>query len=216
MNFKKLKNPVSMLILCGMATTTTFAFEDSGSESTQKTPTVTTGVQSFGGSLGSVSPFTVGQAWLDDKWKGQSSYYPTKGFDKGLVDSSQWSFDITRRLLSARQNTYLAMGLGWNDIEMAAGESSAGMRFIAEGRVGLYGPAYLFGQATLSPWMTTVGPLVDPFGKELELGLAVEPLPSMSLRAGYRGYWLDTAKSSSDSSIRSQTDGFYIGGGLRW
>jgi len=197
-------------------TTTSFAFENDGFEHVIKIPTLSSGAQSFGSSLGSVSRFSIGQGRLNDKWQGQSSLYKTKSLDVGLLDTSQWSVDVTRRLLSGKQNTYLAMGLGWNDIEVGAGESSFGMRFIAEGRVGLYGPAYLFGQAALSPWMSNVGYLVDPFGKELELGLAVDPIPSMSLRAGYRGYWLDSAESSPDSSLRSQTDGFFIGGGLRW
>ncbi|GMR06462.1 MAG: hypothetical protein BMS9Abin25_1057 [Gammaproteobacteria bacterium] len=215
MNFKKLKIPALVLVLWGLATTG-FAFEDGGFEQAQKTPTLYSSAPSFGSSLGRVSQFSIGQGWLNNKWQGQSSLYKTKSLDVGLLDTSQWSVDITRRLLSGKQNTYLAMGLGWNDVEVAAGESSFGMRFIAEGRVGIYGPTYLFGQAALSPWMTNVGQLVDPFGKELELGLAVDPLPSMSLRAGYRGYWLDSAESSSDPSLRSQTDGFFIGGGLRW
>jgi len=215
MNHKKLRIPASLLVLCSLATTG-FAFEDDGLEQAHKTPSLSSGVQSFGSSLGSISQFSIGQGWLNDKWQGQSSLYKTKNLDTGLLDTSQWSVDITRRLLSVKQNTYIAMGLGWNDIEMAAGESSFGMRFIAEGRVGLYGPAYLFGQAALSPWMTNAGHLIDPFGQELELGLAVNPLPSMSLRAGYRGYWLDSAQSSPDSSLRSQTDGFFVGGGLRW
>lgn len=215
MNFKKLKIPTLVLVIWSLATTS-FAFENDGFEQAQKIPTLYSGAQSFGSSLGSVSQFSIGQGWLNNKWQGQSSLYKTKSLDVGLPDTSQWSVDITRRLLSGKENTYLAMGLGWNDIGMAAGKSSFGMRFIAEGRVGIYGPAYLFGQAALSPWMTNVGQLVDPFGKELELGLAVDPLPYMSLRAGYRGYWLDSAESSSDSSLRSQTDGFFIGGGLRW
>jgi hypothetical protein len=66
--------------------------------------------------------------------------------------------------------------------------------------------------------MSNIKSTIDPFGKELEIGLAVDPLPSMSFRAGYRGYWLDSVDSSadSDSSIRRQADGFYIGGGINW
>jgi len=214
MNFKNLKIPASVLVLFSLAMSS-FAFDNSGFEHVQKTPTLSASAPSFGSSLGSVSQFSIGSGWLSDKWQGQSSLYKTKSLDVGLLDTNQWSVDITRRLLSTKQNTYLAMGLGWNDVEVEAGESSFGMRFIAEGRVGIYGPAYLFGQASLSPWMTNVGQLVNPFGKELELGLAVDPLPFMSLRAGYRGYWLNSA-DSSDPSLRSQTDGFFIGGGLRW
>ena len=166
--------------------------------------------------LSSSSQINVGDGWLNDKWSGQSSFHQINGIENGLADTSQWTVDIKRRLLSATENTYLAMGLGWNDIALSEAETSSGMRFVAEGRVGIYGPAYLFGQAAYSPWMSNIGNQIDPFGQELELGLAVDPLPSMSFRAGYRGYWLDSVDSSADSSLRRQADGFYIGGGLHW
>lgn len=166
--------------------------------------------------LSSSSQINVGDGWLNDKWSGLSSFHQINGIENGLADTSQWTVDIKRRLLSATENTYLAMGLGWNDIALSEGETSSGMRFVAEGRVGIYGPAYLFGQAAYSPLMSNIGNQIDPFGKELELGLAVDPLPSMSFRAGYRGYWPDTYDSSADSSLRRQADGFYIGGGLHW
>ncbi len=216
MKTKKLSISTALLVLFSV-TTSSYAFESNFTRDTsQVVPVSSYGAQSFGSSLGSITQFSISPGWLDNKWQGQSSYYRTKSSDPGLVDASQWSVDITRRLLSSKQNSYLAMGLGWNDIEATAGESSSGVRFIAEGRLGVYGPAYLFGQAALSPWMSSVGYLVDPFGKEIELGLAVEPVPSLSLRAGYRSYWLDSGASSSDPSLRSQTDGFFIGGGLRW
>ena len=172
--------------------------------------------QSSTGSIAMPSQINLSEGWLNDKWSGQRSIYQAKGLEKGLADASQWSLEIKRRLLSSTENTYLAMGLGWNDIAITEGESSSGMRFVAEGRVGIYGPAYVFGQAAYSPWMSNIGSQIDPFGKELDLGLAVDPLPSMSFRAGYRGYWLDSAESSDESSIRRQVDGFYIGGGIHW
>lgn len=172
--------------------------------------------QSSTSSIAMPSQFNMNEGWLNDKWSGESSIYHANGLEKGLADASQWTLDIKRRLLSSTENTYLAMGLGWNDVAISESESSSGMRFVAEGRVGIYGPAYLFGQAAYSPWMSNIGNQIDPFGKELDLGLAVDPLPSMSFRAGYRGYWLDSAESSDESSIRRQADGFYIGGGIHW
>lgn len=214
MNLKILSKTV-LVVAISSVSHTSFA-SDEVAETAATPQGITSGAPSFGSPLSSVSKISVWQGWLGDKWQGQGSLYNTKSLDVGIADSSQWSVDITRRLLTAKKNTYLAMGLGWNDVATTAGEKSFGMRFVATGRVGIYGPAYIFGQASLSPWMTSVGQLVNPFGKEIELGLAVDPLPSMSLRAGYRGYWLDSAESLSDPGLRSQTDGFFIGGGLRW
>lgn len=215
MNLYSSKKFVFILLFSSIAASS-YALEDFDNELTSRTTGVSTGSQSFGSSLGNSTQFNIGSTWLSDKWQGQSSLYTTRSLDVGVSDSNQWSIDITRRLLTVKKNTYLAMGLGVNDVATLEGKNSIGMRFVASGRVGLYGPTYLFGQAALSPWMSNVGQLVNPFGKEIELGLAVDPLPSLSLRAGYRGYWLDSDAALSDSSRRSQTDGFFIGGGLRW
>ncbi|MEN8711980.1 MAG: hypothetical protein ABF326_07265 [Arenicellales bacterium] len=215
MLLQKLIIPISLIMASGL-TSTACAFDDSSQGlDLSGWPSAT---QPSTNSLGTHSEFNLGEGWLNDKWSGHSSIHQTNGFKKSPANTSQWTVDIKRRLLSAAENTYLAMGLGWNDLELTETESSSGIRFVAEGRVGIYGPAYMFGQAAFSPWMSNIESTIDPFGKELEIGLAVDPLPSMSFRAGYRGYWLDSVESSadSDSSIRRQADGFYIGGGINW
>ena len=151
-----------------------------------------------------------------DKWLGQSRHYQISSLKPGEDDTSQLSIDIKRRLYSYTENTYVAMGLGWDDIGLSDNRSTSGMRFVAEGRLGLLGPTYVFGQAALAPWLSDTEKYVNPFGKELELGFAVEPLPSMSFRAGYRSYWLDLSDSNDASTYQNQTDGFFIGGGLHW
>ncbi len=199
------------LMLASSVTSTCFAYD----ESSQLSPWSPV-AQSSTPILGSSTQFRLSQDWLNEKLTGQSSIYQANKLDTGLNDTDQWTIDIKRRLLSATENTYISMGLGWNDIVMNEGESTSGMRFVAEGRVGIYGPAYLFGQAAVSPWMTDAGNNFAPFGKELELGLAVTPLPSMSFKAGYRSYWLDSSDLSSDTTSTSKTDGFYLGGGFHW
>ncbi len=210
MILRKLIIPISLVLVSSM-TSTCFAYD----ESSQVSPWSPV-AQSSTPILGSSTQFRLSQDWLSEKRTGQSSIYQANKLDTGLNDTGQWTLDIKRRLLSATENTYISMGLGWNDIVMNEGESTSGIRFVAEGQVGIYGPAYLFGQAAVSPWMTDTGNNIAPFGKELELGLAVTPLPSMSFKAGYRGYWLDSSDLSSEAISTSKTDGFYIGGGLHW
>ena len=179
-------------------------------------PAWSTGFQSVSSEHGSFTSVNFGKGWLNDKWSSKGSLYQSNSEQLGFDNTRHWSMDITRRLLSANENTYIAMGLGWDDITLAEGDSTFGMRFVAEGRVGVYGPAYLFGQAALSPWMRDLDGYNNPLGKELELGLAVEPLPLMSLRAGYRSYWLNSENSLDESIMQRQTDGFFIGGGVNW
>jgi len=208
----KLIIPISLAMAAGMASAGT-AFSDTIEDIL--VPAWSSDSSLSSSSPGTFSQFQPKQKWLNDKWSSESSYYQTNGLVNGQAGTSQWTVDIKRRLLSAAEDTYLAMGLGWNDFAVTEGETSSGMRFVAEGRVGIYGPAYLFGQAALSPWMSGMGNNIDPYGKELELGLAVDPLPTMSFRAGYRSFLLDSPGSPADSTTH-QTDGFYIGGGMHW
>jgi len=210
MILRKLIIPIP-LMLASSVSSICFAYDES-SQISPWSPVAQSSTPIFGSS----TLFRLNQDWINEKWTGQSSFFQQNKLDSGLNDANQWTLDIKRRLLSATENTYLSMGLGWNDIKMTEGESTSGMRFVAEGRVGIYGPAYLFGQAAVSPWMTDAGNNIAPFGKELDLGLAVNPLPSMSFKAGYRSYWLDSSDLSSEATSTSKTDGFYIGGGFHW
>ena len=212
MKLRKLIIPIPLMLACSISYSS-FAYDDTNHNLSVSSWSAAT--QFSASSLGISSEYRLGQDWFNENPEGQFSLLQVNKLDTGLNSTNQWTVDIKHRLFSATENTFLAMGLGWNDIEMK-GEINSGMRFVAEGRVGLYGPAYLFGQAALSPWMTNSASNVAPFGKELELGLAINPLPSMSFRAGYRSYWLDSSNLSEQAVSTSQTDGFYLGGGLHW
>ena len=205
--------PIPLMLACCI-TSSSFANDDL----TQNLPVSSWSAETqfTSPTLANNSNYFLSQEWFNDSpalWRGLEQ---TNRLDTGLNESSQWAVDIKHRLFTVKENTYIAMGLGWNDVELE-GETNSGMRFVAEGRVGLFGPTYLFGQAALSPWMTSSSSNnIAPFGKELELGLAISPLPSMSFKAGYRSYWLDTPGLAEESISSSQTEGFYLGGGYHW
>ncbi len=204
------------LLMVSVLVSMSYAAEKSPKDSTTSAWYTSTSKSSPAGSTVFDAQFSATQGWLDDNWSEQSILNQMNDYDIDITDTSQWTVDIKRRLLSTKGNTYFAMGLGWKDIKVEQDESSSGMRFVAEGRVNIYGPAYLFGQAAVSPWMTDAGNHIAPFGKELDLGMGLNPLPSMSFRAGYRSYWFDTSDTPIESTIETHTDGFYIGGGLHW
>ncbi|MCK5359074.1 MAG: hypothetical protein KAJ95_00525 [Gammaproteobacteria bacterium] len=209
----KLILPIPLMLACSI-TSSSFAYD----EPTQNLPVSSwSAVTHFtASSLADNSDYHLDRDWFDDSPAGGSSLLQINRLDTGLNEANQWTVDIKRRLFTIKENTYIAMGLGWNDVAME-GEINSGMRFVAEGRVGLFGPTYLFGQAALSPWMTNSNSNnIVPFGKELELGVAISPLPSMSFKAGYRSYWLDSTSLSDESISSSQADGFYLGGGFHW
>ena len=209
---KNKKNTLPILLALALGAQPTLAFDESltgkdsllfSNEPLQFTPRPATQHELNYGQLG-------------DLWQGQSRYHQLNSLQPGQENANQLSIDIKRRLYSFADNTYVAMGLGWDDITLEDDVSTSGMRLVAEGRVGIFGPAYVFGQAALAPWLSDTENYINPFGKELELGLAVDPLPSLSIRAGYRSYWLDISDSKGAAPLHNQTDGFFIGGGLHW
>ena len=158
-----------------------------------------------------------GEQWWDSKWGARGVLYQKRHDDLGLDGSSHLAIDIKRRLFSSQENSFLAIGLGWDDIELTGDQNTTGMRFVAEGRYNLFGPAYLFGQAAITPWLSGIDSMADPFGSEVEFGLVVNPFPSMSLRAGFRNYWLDSySQDIGISPYDNRNNGLFIGGGIDW
>lgn len=169
-----------------------------------------------GSQVGSDKLYKYGEQWWDQKWGARGALYhrDTTGLD--FENNKHLAVDVKRRLFSMSGNSYLAVGLGWDDIELPGDTYTTGMRFVAEGRYDVFKRAYFFGQAAYTPWLSEVEDMAGPNGRELEVGLAVNPFPSMSLKAGYRNYWLDSGNTDDDSLYSSGNNGVFIGGGLSW
>ena len=160
--------------------------------------------------------YRYGEQWWERKWGARGAIYQSDHNGLDFDTNKHLAVDVKRRLFSSPGNSYLAVGLGWDDIELSDAESTSGMRFVAEGRYDLFGPAYLFGQAAATPWLSDIEGVVDPFGTELEIGLAINPYPSMSLKAGYRNYWLGSANTENEILYDTGARGVFLGGGINW
>jgi len=157
----------------------------------------------------------IGELWWDRKWGARGKLYRRSPDEGGpMTPQTQWSVDLQRRLFSMTDKTYLALGIGWDEMSTAGDSGTSGPRFIAEGRLG-YGVAYLFGEAAYTPWLLGAGPLEESSARGLELGVAIDPFPSFSLKAGYRGYWRDGGDAPSDHGPGSR-NGLFLGGGWNW
>jgi hypothetical protein len=141
-------------------------------------------------------------------------------FELDIADETMdlMNLDIYWRPISPTENTFLALGAGWTDIEIA-GVKTSGPRVSAQGRVGFAGLAYAYGRLSYFPSLDDLessGFLVgiDVDGHEYDLGFGLEPLPFLSLWAGYRVHTLNYSVGMLDREVK--TDGFYLGAGIHF
>lgn len=163
--------------------------------------------------VGSIS--LHGESWWNKSWGVRGALY-NADLDQGdgLRDEQRFSLDIKRRLISPTDNTFFAAGVGWENIRLDTGDSSNGIRLSLDGRVGLAGIVSLYGRAAWLPALSDAGRFSGMSGRELETGVVLDPLPFISLRAGYRSFNLDYEGSNGDGYSRA--NGVILGAGIHW
>lgn len=157
-----------------------------------------------------------GELWLGDNWGARLARYDSDLEDTPLDNQSRTQIELRRRLFSASDNNFFALGVGLEDIDLVNGESSSGLRLSAEGRVAVTPIAYLYGRGAYLPDMDDAGNFKNMTGSEFEIGVSFTPLPFVSLKLGYLTLDLDYDNTLTDSSGNTQSDGFLIGAGLHW
>ncbi len=154
------------------------------------------------------------EAWWSDSWGLKGAYYNADLEQGDLQDRRRFSLDLKRRLISPTENTFLAAGVGWENIQMETGGSSSGLRLSLDGRVGLVGIVSLYGQAAWMPSLGDADGFVDMSGMEFETGVVLDPLPFLSIRAGFRQFDLDYSSGGDPGSTRAS--GIILGTGFHW
>ncbi|MFT5112253.1 MAG: opacity protein-like surface antigen [Parasphingorhabdus sp.] len=155
------------------------------------------------------------EAWWNQKWGVKGSLHRSDMKSIGLDDTDHFSIDLKRRFFSLTDNSFMALGAGWEEIDLGNGiGSSSGPRLTAEGRVGLGGVFSFYGQTSWLPDLGDAGNRSNLEGREIEAGLSFDPAPFMSLRLGYRRFRLDFDNGGANDTAES--DGFILGAGIRW
>ena len=155
------------------------------------------------------------EAWWSRNWGVRGSLYRSELTGAGIDNSDHYSVDLKRRFYSLSNNSFVALGAGWEEIELGSGlGSSSGPRLIAEGRFGLGGAMSFYGQTSWMPDLDDTAAHSNLEGRGFEAGLSFEPAPSMSLRLGYRRFRLDFDHGNGSDSAES--DGFILGAGFHW
>ncbi|GJL81507.1 MAG: hypothetical protein DHS20C01_11410 [marine bacterium B5-7] len=156
----------------------------------------------------------VAELWWDKNW-GIRSARRESTFDALEDESSEHlSIDLKRRFFSPLDQAYLALGAGWESIDLVDGESSSGLRLTAEGRFGLGDVFYLYGQTSWLPELDDTGTRSNLAGQEFEAGFRYDPAPSMSIRLGFRSFRLDYDQAGESNS--TQSNGVILGAGFNW
>ncbi len=154
------------------------------------------------------------ETWWGDSWGLKGAFYSADLEQGNLQDQQRFSLDLKRRLISPTENTFLAAGIGWENIQMEAGGSSSGLRLSLDGRVGLVGMVSLYGQAAWMPSLGDTNGFSDISGMEFETGVVLDPLPFLSIRAGFRQFDLDY--NSGGDSGATRASGVILGTGFHW
>lgn len=118
------------------------------------------------------------------------------------------NLDVKWRVLSPTENNFLAVGAGWQQIDLD-GDDADGFRVVVEGRVAIVGIVYFYGRGAHAPELDADG--IDGDMTELEAGVMVKPAPFLQLFGGYR-----SNDMSFDGGIDLTTDGFVIGAGVNF
>lgn len=175
--------------------------------------------------LGGVSedskgPGVRGELWIKRLGFAAHSYKldPDTLFDGESLTST--AADVKFRLISVAENSFLAAGVGYGTMDLSgpgSGETS-GLRLVAEGRIGLVGILYGYGRAAYLPslddWEVEGATLTDGDGREVELGVMVQPFPFLQLFGGYRN-----AEASFDlagAAVDLKSDGIVVGVGVKF
>ena len=151
-------------------------------------------------------------------------YYKMSGEDMfDGVDSTQITLDAKWRIIAPTENTFFALGLGYQSLEFDDDESfdSSGYRLVADGRFGFIGILYVYGRLAYLPSLSDLEIEGQTFadgdtGLDLDIGLGIEPLPILSLWVGYRTQSFDFSQPGGPGSLTIGNTGPYIGAGVHF
>ena len=130
-------------------------------------------------------------------------------------DSSFLNFDVKRRVLGSRDKSNLQLGLGWQELDIDSQLDASGPKLSLSGRYNVFSSFQLYGQTAYFPELEDEIQNTDATGYEIEAGLLYKPLPSWSLRAGYRVFNLDIQEDPLIEDLGSSS-GFLLGTDLSW
>lgn len=130
------------------------------------------------------------------------------------ADSQYFNFDVKRRVLGSKNKSNLELGLGWQKFDIDSLLDASGPKVSLSGQFKLFKSLQLYGATSYFPELEDDIQNSELRAYEIEAGLSYTPLPSLSLKAGYRVFSLDL----EDPIIEDlgSSSGFLLGTDLSW
>lgn len=129
-------------------------------------------------------------------------------------DSSYFNLDVKRRLLGNKKDYALDFGLGWQQLDIESQLDASGPKVSLSGRYELFQSFEVYGATSYFPELEDEILKTDLKAFEFEAGLLYKPLPSLSLKAGYRVFELDLDGSAVEEL--GSSSGFLLGTDVSW
>lgn len=132
----------------------------------------------------------------------------------GLPEDSEYlNLDVKRRF-GNRDKSNFELGLGWQELNIESQIEASGPKLSLSGRLNVFSSFQVYGQTSYFPELEDNLKNNDATAYEIEAGVLYKPLPSLSLKAGYRVFNLDL----EDPEIRElgSSTGFLLGTDLSW
>ena len=152
--------------------------------------------------------------WAKD-WGFSGKLLQNDGELFGLPNNSEFTnFDVKRRFAN-KNDDFFALGLGWQDIDIKSQLEVSGPKLSLEGRYNL-SAVELYGQTAWFPELESTYQDDPLSGYEFEAGVLLKPLPSLSLKAGYRHFELKYDSDTNLDDVLGSSSGFLLGTDLSW
>jgi len=154
------------------------------------------------------------QVWWNETWGLQGALY--RSDTAGGNDIDYLNLDVKRRLFSATEHNFVAAGVGYERVDMNGNGNAQGVRLLLEGRLGLTGAVYAYGQTAWLPVFEDTDTREDLDALEFEVGIGVAPLPFLILSAGWRKFALDFTDAATNSGRSASSSGPVFEAGAKW
>ena len=170
------------------------------------------------------APGYRGELWLFDRYGFRAAVFNADLDDINAESSDYTSIDLLWKPLSFTKNNFIAVGAGWQDMDLQSiglADGTSGLRLSAEGRIALAGLVYAYGQGSYFPdldnsaaMIAADGTFQDLEGTEFEVGIAWKAFPFVNLRAGLRTTSVDFTRVTPAAERfegEADTEGFFGG-----
>jgi opacity protein-like surface antigen len=129
-------------------------------------------------------------------------------------DSKFFNFDVKHRVFGSQGASSLELGLGWQQLDIDSQLEASGPKVSLSGRYNVLSGFQVYGLTSYFPELEDEIQSGDVKGYEIEAGLLYKPLPSWSLKAGYRVFSLDIEDPIVEEL--GSSSGFLLGTDLSW